>query len=39
MINSIDCEGCVYLKYESDTNAYICTSKSGCDKQTKEDSL
>jgi len=27
----MDCEGCIYFKYESDTNAYVCTSKKGCD--------
>ena len=31
-IKDVDCDGCKYLKYESDTDAYICTSKSGCDK-------
>ena len=34
-----DCDGCIYYKYESDTNAYVCTSKKGCDKITKEDCL
>ena len=26
-----DCDGCNYSKYESDTNAYVCTCKNGCD--------
>ena len=26
-----DCEGCTYLKYESDTDSYVCTKKGGCD--------
>ena len=25
-----DCDGCRYLKYEKETNAYICTSKKEC---------
>ena len=32
-INSEDCEGCMHLIYEKETNAYICTSNSQCDKQ------
>ena len=35
-IEDIDCEGCEYLKYESDTNAYICTSKNGCIRKNGE---
>ncbi|KKK42423.1 hypothetical protein LCGC14_1849230 [marine sediment metagenome] len=31
-----DCEGCIYYKYESDTNAYVCTSKNGCVKIINE---
>ena len=30
--NNTDCDGCSYLKYESDIDTYVCTSKSGCDK-------
>ena len=29
-MKDIDCDGCNYLKYESDTNAYVCTRKGGC---------
>ncbi len=31
--DDVDCDGCIYFKYESDTDVYICTSKSGCDKK------
>ena len=26
-----DCEGCNYLKYESDIDSYVCAKKGGCD--------
>jgi len=28
--NNIDCEECTYLKYESDIDTQVCTSKGGC---------
>lgn len=31
----IDCDGCKHLIYERDTNAYVCTLKSGCDKDVE----
>ena len=34
--NAVDCEGCIHLKYESDTDAYVCISKKGCIKKEKE---
>lgn len=30
MIIEPECNGCEYFKYESDIDAYVCISKSGC---------
>jgi len=30
--DTIDCEECRYLRYESDINTMVCTSKGGCDR-------
>jgi len=34
--NFDECDECIYLKYESDTNSMVCTSKNGCNKQVEE---